>query len=138
MPSSINQTVKEIVLEAHEDRLQTLEQGHGQVSKQVAVLTEQVTTGFKILEDKIENTIAPFADKLTQHLEAEIKAAEFRAKLMDQVEEHEEYISGELAKESLRKARVAGFGKGIWSLILLGVGAAIKEIVVAVLKHHAG
>lgn len=135
-PLSNASSVNTLLLEAHEDRLQTLEQSHGEVAKQVAVLTEQVTYGFRSMSEKIDTTIVPFAEKLADHIEADKDIGILREQTLGRINENERFIKTQLAKDSRRSARWAGFGKSAWGIILIGIGACIKELISFLWKQH--
>lgn len=114
------QTAKEMILDAHEDRIQRLEEGHSQFAAQVATLTERVDGGFDHLSEKLDRALTPIG------------------KMVDQIGKHQVVLAEIEEKAAKAKARREGAKKHMWTVIVAGAGVLVKELAVTFwnLLHH--
>jgi chromosome segregation ATPase len=130
-------TAQEIILDAHEERIQRLEQGHAEVASQVAVLTQRVDAGFDRMSEKIDNALEPVAKKMSWHMEEDAKLTEKVISVIDQVKDNDERIAKIEEKAAKRKASLESFKKNFWVIIVAGAGVLAKELAVAAWHYLA-
>jgi chromosome segregation ATPase len=101
----------ELLVEAHEDRIQKLEEEQQTVKVEVAVIKEHIDTGFKYLGQQIETATSPIKE-----------LAEHTTKANARLEKLEE-------KEQKRKDLVSTLKKGGWAVALTIFGGLVKHII---------
>jgi len=87
-------------VQAHEERLQRLEEDAAEIAKQgvqLQHLTIQVSEGFAQISDKIEGLIKPLTEKL-EKTDTELEAANKRVAALEVVEERRSRFSANLKK----------------------------------------
>lgn len=120
MPGPIN--VKELMIEAHEDRIQAVESGVSELSAQVAAnsiklenLTEKLEKSVGYILEKIETCIEPVVIKLDNHIHDDKEISEQTKKNSDKIEQLEQ-------SEARRSAFRRIFKKVALPLALAGGG----------------
>jgi hypothetical protein len=103
------------LLITHEDRITKLEDHQSEVKSDIAVLTQRVEDGFKLLVEKVDD----FRTELRNHAAEDKVTATKVDKIASQVDAIE-------SKSRKRKERWSSLGKYAWALILVVLGAAAK------------
>lgn len=104
-----------ILLEAHEDRIQKLEEEQSDVKSTIAVLTQRVDAGFKDIGSILEGFRFDFRNHAVEDKATAVKVSEV-AERLDSID---------LKSKSKADFR-ASVWKYVWAVILIVLGAAAK------------
>jgi len=115
MPKEVMPANPNLLLEAHEDRIQKLEDAEATVKSNIAVLTERIDTGFNLLAEKLDGFKDDLRNHATEDKETALRVVEVSNKV-DNLERKQK------AKAELK----ASVWKYAWAVILLILGAAVK------------
>lgn len=133
MPSPLK-SPSDLIAEAHEDRIQRLEQTVSETSTKVATIEQKIESGFQYIGEKMESTMKPVADKLAAHVDDDKELNKKVSAVVDQISDSKNRIEKLEDTAGRRKARWDTIKKVAGALALALVGAAFK----ACFDHMSG
>lgn len=126
MPSSPFKQPSELLAEAHEDRIQRLEQTVSDTVTKVATIEQKIDSGFQYLAEKMESTMKPVAERLQQHVEDDKELGKKIGLAVDQIDNNSQRLEKIEDRASRRKAMWETVRKGGWAVLLVFLGTVFK------------